>query len=187
MFWNEILQMERPEGQLHWPVSNPQGLYLGMESASGELLEVRPFYSDQHAVDALSLLAEHRLDSVAVVNQDLELLGGLSASRLSQWMGQHWCFQLPGSSIWLKDFQTLRGSVIQTLEEEGYRIVAMATDFRQESGLFGTWLRLDQPDPTAAAETLERMGITVLGSFPRGRRQDDAQDNLDHLLHYLSV
>jgi len=102
MFWNEILQMERPEDQQHWPVSNPQGLYLGMESASGELLEVRPFYSDQHAVDALSLLAEHQLDSIAVVNQDLELLGGLSASRLSQWMGQHWCFQLPGSSIWLR-------------------------------------------------------------------------------------
>ena len=86
-----------------------------------------------------------------------------------------------------EDEAIIRLDLKETLEEEGYRIVAMATDFHQESGLFGTWLRLDQPDPTAAAETLERMGITVLGSFPRGRRQDDAQDNLDHLLHYLSV
>jgi uncharacterized protein YbjT (DUF2867 family) len=102
-------------------------------------------------------------------------------------MGAQWCFQLPGSSIWLQGTQTLGGSWIQALEEEGYRVVALATDYDANAALFGTWVRLDQPDPTAAVETLERMGATVLGSFPPGRRHDDAQDNLDHLFHYLNL
>ncbi len=102
-------------------------------------------------------------------------------------MGAQWCFQLPGSSVWLQSAQSMMSSWIQALEEEGYRVVALATDFDPSASLFGTWIRLDQPDPTAAVETLERLGATVLGSYPPGRRHNDAQDNLDHLIHYLNL
>jgi hypothetical protein len=102
-------------------------------------------------------------------------------------MGAQWCFELPGSSVWLRGPHTVSGSWIQALEEEGYRVVALATDFDATAVQFGTWIRLDQPDPTAAVETLERLGATVLGAYPPGRRHDDAQDNLDHLIHYLNL
>ena len=187
MFWDELLQTERPTGQAFWPVSDGDGAYRGLEDLEGRVHEVRPFFSEQHPVDALGLLTEHRVDAVAVVDRDLALLGGLSAERLSQWMGSQWCFQLEGSSLWLQGAQTLSGTWIQALEAEGYRVVAMATDYSAEAAAFGTWLRLDQPDPTAAVETLERLGATVLGSYPPGRRHDDARENLDHLIHYLNL
>lgn len=187
MFWEEILTVERPEGIAYWPVANEGGHYVGMSSLDGSISEQRPFYSDQHPVDALNLMAKNNLDSVAVVNQEMELLGGLSSARLSRWMGAQWCFELPGSSVWLHASQTVSGSWIQALEEEGYRVVALATDYDAGALKFGTWIRLDQPDPTAAIETLERLGATVLGAYPPGRRHNDAQDNLDHLMHYLNL
>lgn len=187
MFWEELLQTERPEGQLYWPTADAEGRYVGMAPLRGEPVDQRPCTTQQHAVEALSLFAERKLDAIAVVDHDGMLLGGLSSQRLTAWMGAQWCFQLPGSSIWLQGTQTLGGSWIQALEEEGYRVVALATDYDANAALFGTWVRLDQPDPTAAVETLERMGATVLGSFPPGRRHDDAQVNLDHLFHYLNL
>jgi hypothetical protein len=187
MFWEELLQTERPEGQNYWPVADGQGRYLGMASTSGAVIDQRACSNQQHAVEALELFAGLKLDAVAVVDSDGTLLGGLSSQLLTAWMGSQWCFQLQGSSLWLQGTQTLSGSWICALEEEGYRVVALATDFDRASALFGTWVRLDQPDPTAAVETLERMGATVLGSFPHGRRHNDAQENLDHLIHYLNL
>jgi len=42
-------------------------------------------------------------------------------------------------------------------------------------------------EPGFASTSLERLGATVLGAYPPGRRHDDAQDNLDHLIHYLNL
>lgn len=187
MFWDEILTVERPEGVAFWPSADASGHYVGMASSDGTVTEQHPFFSDQHPVDALNYMAKNNLDSAAVVNQDFVLLGGLSAAQLSRWMGTQWCFQLPGSSVWLVGNQSVSGAWIQALEEEGYRVVALATDYDAHSVKFGTWIRLDQPDPTAAVETLERLGATVLGAYPPGRRHNDAQDNLDHLMHYLNL
>ncbi|MFM8564917.1 MAG: hypothetical protein ACKOBQ_02075 [Bacteroidota bacterium] len=187
MFWEELLQTERPEGQRYWPVADADGRYAGMAGRDGVCVAQQPCTTEQHALEALKVLAETHFDSVAVVDLDGHLLGGLSADRLTAWMGAQWCFQLPGSSVWLQSAQSMMSSWIQALEEEGYRVVALATDFDPSASLFGTWIRLDQPDPTAAVETLERLGATVLGSYPPGRRHNDAQDNLDHLIHYLNL
>lgn len=187
MFWEELLQTERPEGQRYWPVADADGRYAGMAGRDGVCVAQPPCTTDQHALESLRVFAETPLDAVAVVDSDDRLLGGLSAERLTAWMGAQWCFQLPGSSVWLQSDQSLKSAWIQALEEEGYRVVALATDFDGSASRFGTWIRLDQPDPTAAVETLERLGATVLGSYPPGRRHNDAQDNLDHLIHYLNL
>lgn len=186
MFWDDVLDRHRPANAPFWPVANAEGIYIGISDANGSIAEQAPLYQDQHAVDALGLFASSPTGVLPVVSRDLQLLGGLTALGLSQWMGRQWCVQLPGSSVWFQSSVHISGSWIQALEAEGYRVVAMGTDFAAESNLFGTWVRLDQLDPTAAVETLERLGATVLGSYPPGRRHNEALEHLDHLFHYLN-
>jgi hypothetical protein len=57
MFWEELLQTERPEGQLYWPTADAEGRYVGMAPLHGEPVEQRACSTQQHAVEALSLFA----------------------------------------------------------------------------------------------------------------------------------
>ena len=71
MFWEELLQTERPEGQNYWPVADGQGRYLGMASTSGAVIDQRACSNQQHAVEA----AGHPVEVAEVLGVEAQAAG----------------------------------------------------------------------------------------------------------------
>ena len=163
------------------------GQYLGMRnSASGEQVDVPCLDHAQHPIEALGIMHQYGTDAVAVCDPS-GFKDCIYAVDLAQQIGAQWAFQTPGSTIWFLSDRVLGGEDLLAIEGEGLRVIAHATDWKGDTEQFINFIRLDQPDPSAAVAVLERKGATILGYAPKGRSGDEMDENFDHLMHFMNL
>lgn len=145
---------------------------------------------DTHFYDILKVAADHKLQVVAVLNDDQSYAGLITVQDTLTSFAQTAAVQLPGAILVLSmnhvDYSL---STISRLIEENHAKVL--SSIVKEDPLDPTKLRLtlkiNQVDLLRIVATLERFGYRVIGRYKETKPAGDGKERIDMLLRYLDI
>ncbi|MEZ0607028.1 CBS domain-containing protein [Fibrella sp. WM1] len=146
---------------------------------------------NQHLLEMIAQINEHRLDVLAVLNTANEFIGTASASELLRQFARDLAIQEAGAILVLAlDEQDYSMAEISRLvESNNVKIVSSY----YSSAAYGMvdksrlTLKLNRRDITAVVSTLERFGYTIDAAFASAPIDSIDQERLDALLRYLNT
>ncbi|MFD1141680.1 CBS domain-containing protein [Larkinella insperata] len=153
------------------------------------LFEHLSVHENQHLYELLSLIAEHRLQVIAVVNEEQEFMGTVSANELLKQFAQLLGIQEAGAILILsineRDYSM--AEISRLVESNNVRIISSyfagaAYGMPDKSRLT---LKLNRKDITTVVATLERFGYTIEAAFANTPIETIDQGRLEMLLRYL--
>nr|WP_229364488.1 CBS domain-containing protein [Fibrella aestuarina] len=146
---------------------------------------------NQHLLEMIAQINEHRLDVLAVLNTASEFMGTASAAELLRQFARDLAIQEAGAILVLAlDEQDYSMAEISRLvESNNVKIVSSY----YSSAAYGMvdksrlTLKLNRRDITAVVSTLERFGYTIDAAFASAPIDSIDQERLDALLRYLNT
>ncbi|MGM9507165.1 CBS domain-containing protein [Larkinella sp. GY13] len=153
------------------------------------LFEHLSVHESQHLYELLSLITEHRLQVIAVVNDEQEFVGTVSAIELLKQFAQLLGVQEAGAILILsineRDYSM--AEISRLVESNNVRIISSyfagaAYGMPDKSRLT---LKLNRKDITPVVATLERFGYSIEAAFANTPIESIDQGRLDLLLRYL--
>ncbi len=148
-------------------------------------------FENQHLYEILSLIIQHRMDVVAVLNEGREFIGTVSASELIRQFAQELGVQEAGAILILdlneRDYSLTE--ISRLVESNNVKIISSYFS----SASYGMpdrsrlTLKLNRRNITAVISTLERFGYQIEAAFANTPVESIDQDRLDSLLRYLNT
>ncbi|WP_338876666.1 CBS domain-containing protein [Spirosoma sp. SC4-14] len=175
---SEELLMDIPD--IDQPVSNAMRLF--------EQIYV---YEDQHLYEIMSLIIQHRMDVIAVLNEGREFSGTISANELLKQFAQELGVQEAGAILILnlneRDYSM--AEISRLVESNNVKIISSyfssaAYGMPDRSRLT---LKLNRRDITSVISTFERFGYHIEAAFANAPVESIDQERLDSLLRYLNT
>lgn len=148
-------------------------------------------YESQHLYELLNLLIENRLEVLAVVNDNREFMGTISASELLKQFAQMLGVQEAGAILILtideRDYSL--AEISRLIESNNVRILGSYFSGASYGSLDRSrlTLKLNRKDITAVVATLERFGYSIEAAFANTPIESIDQERLDLLLRYLDT
>lgn len=146
---------------------------------------------NQHLLELIPLVNEHRLDVLAVLNEAGEFMGTASATELLRQFGRDLGIQETGAILVLAlDEQDYSMAEISRLVESNNARI-MSSFFT--SAAYGMpdrsrlTLKLNRRDITPVVSTLERFGYTIDAAFASAPIDSFDQERLDALMRFLNT
>lgn len=146
---------------------------------------------NQHALELLALALEHRLDVLAILNEDREFMGTVSVKELLKNFASELGITEPGAILILtineRDYSLTE--ISRLIESNNVKIVSSyfssaAYGMPDRSKLT---LKLNRRDIGPVVSTLERFGYNVESAFANTPIESIDQERLDLLLRYLNT
>ncbi len=146
---------------------------------------------NQHSLELLNLSLEHRLDVIAVLNENREFMGTVSVNELLRNFARELGITEPGAILILsideRDYSLTE--ISRLIESNNVKIVgsyfsSAAYGMPDRSRLT---LKLNRRDIGPVVSTLERFGYTVESAFANTPIESIDQERLDLLLRYLNT
>jgi acetoin utilization protein AcuB len=145
---------------------------------------------DTHFYDILKVAAEHKLQMVAVLNEDSTYTGVITVQDTLTSFAQTAAVQLPGGILVLSmnhiDYSLTETS--RLIEENHAKILSSIV---KEDPLDPVKLRLtlkiNQQDLSRIVATLERFNYKVIGRYQETKPMPGEKDRIDMLLRYLDI
>lgn len=148
-------------------------------------------HSETHAYDILRVASEHKLQIVAVLNEDEQYIGVITIQDVMASFAQSAAIQMPGGilvlSMNLIDYSL--AALARYVEENNAKIISsMMIEDPMDKGKIKLTLKINQEDLSRVVATLERFGYRVIGRYQEVRT-DPATDKerLDMLMRYLNI
>lgn len=163
-----------------------------LEEAIGsyDLRLSRAFVHDtDHLFEVMSVMADHKLSAIPVVDAKDNYLGLITLEDLIQFYARSFSFSEPGGIIVLEVHraQYSLAEISRIIESENAGILSSFLTRDDESGRIYVTLKVNQTDTQHLQATLERFGFTVKATFAEGGYFESLQDHYDAFLHYLNV
>ncbi len=187
----------------HLPVIN-EGKYMGLVSESvvfelndwdehlrdrPEILDIKSVQKDDHAFEAIKLFSEHKLSSLAVVDDQNRFVGSIALPHAMEVIGGLSFIQDIGGIIMLEiniqDYSMVE--IAQIVESNDTRILGSYITANSDSKKTTVTLKLNKKDIGDVLQTFERYDYTVLGSFHVSEDETNIQDRYDNLMNFLNV
>ena len=163
-------------------------IYKGMVDSNNQILAVPSLQLEQHPIESMTIFSQWNTDFIAVCDEQI-FIGLLGLRDLVNIIGNQWCFQESGSTIWFESpvGKPFSSELMKSIESENINIINFSLDFDQETGKYLNFIRVDQKDPNHTIQTLERLGCQLNGYYPQGVRKIELKENLEHLSHFLNI
>lgn len=148
-------------------------------------------FENQHSLELLTLALEHRLDVLAILNEDREFMGTVSVKELLKNFASELGITEPGAILILtineRDYSLTE--ISRLIESNNVKIVgsyfsSAAYGMPDRSRLT---LKLNRRDIGPVVSTLERFGYNVESAFANTPIESIDQQRLDLLLRYLNT
>lgn len=145
---------------------------------------------DAHFFDILRVAGEHKLNMVAVLNEEKKYAGIITVQDVMASFAQTASVQMPGGilvlSMDLIDYSL--AEISRYVEENNAKIISstMAED-PMDRGKIKITIKINQLDLSRIVATLERFGYRVIGRYQEATRDDDSKERLDMLMKYLNM
>lgn len=155
------------------------------------LFEQTYVYDDQHLYEIMSLIIQHRMEVVAVLNEGREFAGTISANELLKQFAQELGVQEAGAILILslneRDYSMTE--ISRLVESNNVKIISSyfssaAYGMPDRSRLT---LKLNRRDITTVISTFERFGYQIEAAFANAPVESIDQERLDSLLRYLNT
>lgn len=147
--------------------------------------------TDTHVFDILRAASDHKLQIVAVLNDDDLYTGVITVQDVMTSFAQSAAVQMPGGilvlSMNLIDYSL--AEIARLVEENNAKIVScMMVEDTMDKGKIKVTLKINQEDLSRIVATLERFGYRVIGRYHEARTESDTEkDRIDMLMRYLNI
>lgn len=145
---------------------------------------------DSHFFDILRVAGEHKLNMVAVLNEEGKYAGIITVQDVMSSFAQSASVQMPGGilvlSMDLIDYSL--AEISRYVEENNAKIISSTmVEDTLDKGKIKLTLKINQLDLSRIVATLERFGYRVIGRYQEDARDDDSKERLDMLMKYLNM
>lgn len=145
---------------------------------------------ESHFYDILKVAGEHKLQLVAVVNEEQEYLGVIAVQDIITSFAQTAAVQMPGGilviSLDLIDYSL--AEISRLIEENNAKILStiMVEDTMDVKKVKLT-VKINQLDLTRIVATMERFGYKIIGRYQEDQKEFQDKDRIDMLMRYLDM
>ncbi|MGE0770549.1 MAG: CBS domain-containing protein [Cyclobacteriaceae bacterium] len=145
---------------------------------------------DSHFYDILKVAGEHKIQIVAVANEDNHYAGVITVQDVMTSFAQTAAVQMPGGilvlSMDLIDYSL--AEVSRLVEENKAKILSsIMVEDPMDNGKIKLTLKINQLDLTRIVATLERFGYRVIGRYQEKSKEFEDKDRIDMLMRYLNI
>ena len=145
---------------------------------------------ESHFFDILRIAGEHKLNIVAVQDEQGKYVGIITVQDIMASFAQTASIQMPGGilvlSMDLIDYSL--AEISRYVEENNAKIISSTmVDDPLDKGKIKLTLKINQMDLSRIVATLERFGYRVIGRYQEAPHDDDSKDRLDMLMKYLNM
>jgi CBS domain-containing protein len=145
---------------------------------------------ESHFFDILRVAGEHKLNMVAVLNEEGRYAGIITVQDVMASFAQSASVQMPGGilvlSMDLIDYSL--AEISRYVEENSAKIISSTmVEDPLDKGKIKLTLKINQLDLSRIVATLERFGYRVIGRYQEDARDDDSKERLDMLMKYLNM
>jgi Mg/Co/Ni transporter MgtE len=145
---------------------------------------------DTHFYDILKVAAEHKLQMVAVLNEDTTYFGVITVQDTLTSFAQTAAVQMPGGILVLSmnhiDYSL--AEISRLIEENHAKILSsILKEDPLDPGKIRLTLKINQQDLSRVVATLERFGYKVIGRYQDTKPVVGEKDRIDMLLRYLDI
>ena len=145
----------------------------------------------QHLLELIALTTEHRLDVLAIVNEEGEFVGCVGSTDLLRQFSRELGIQESGAILVLAldEHDYSMSEISRLVETNNVKIISSyysspAYGLTERARLT---LKLNRRDITAVVSTLERFGYTIDAAFANAPINNLDQERLDALLRFLNT
>ncbi len=145
---------------------------------------------ESHFFEILRIAGEHKLNVVAVQNDEGQYMGIITVQDMMASFAQTASVQMPGGILVLSmDLIDYSLAEISRYVEENKAKVISSTMMEDplDKGKIKVTLKINQLDLSRIVATLERFGYRVIGRYQEAPRDDDSKERLDMLMKYLNI
>lgn len=145
---------------------------------------------DTHFYDILKVAAEHKLQMVAVVNEDQHYAGVITVQDTLTSFAQTAAVQLPGGILVLSmshvDYSL--AEISRLIEENHAKVLSsIVKEDPLDPGKLRLTLKINQLDLSRIVATLERFSYKVIGRYQEAKPVENEKERIDMLLRYLDI
>ncbi len=145
---------------------------------------------ESHFFDILRVAGEHKLNIVAVLNEEGQYAGIITVQDIMASFAQSASVQMPGGilvlSMDLIDYSL--AEISRYVEENNAKIISSTmVEDALDKGKIKLTLKINQLDLSRIVATLERFGYRVIGRYQEEPRDDDSKERLEMLMKYLNM
>lgn len=164
------------------PIDEPIGSFsLGLNKA---------FVRDtDHMFEVMSVMADHKLTVIPVVDQKDNYLGLITLEDLIQYYARSFSFSEPGGIIVIElqksDYSL--SEISRIIESENAAVLSSFLTQDEDSKKMYVTIKINQKDTQHLQATLERFGYVIKATFSEEGYFESLQDHYDAFLHYLNV
>jgi predicted transcriptional regulator len=145
---------------------------------------------DSHFYDILKVAGDHKMQMVAVLNEEQQYNGVITVQDIMSSFAQTASVQMPGGilvlSMDLIDYSL--AEISRYVEENNAKVISsnMIED-PMDKGKIKLTLKINQLDLKRIVATLERFNYRVIGRYQETHKDEGERDRLDMLLKYLDI
>lgn len=142
-----------------------------------------------HLFEVMSVMADHKLSAIPVVDQKDNYLGLITLEDLIQFYARSFSFSEPGGIIVLEidKPQYSLAEISRIIESENATVLSSFLTHDEASQRIYVTLKTNQRDTQHIEATLQRFGYTIKATFSEEGYFESLQDHYDAFLHYLNV
>jgi CBS domain-containing protein len=142
-----------------------------------------------HLFEVMSVMADHKLSAIPVVDLKDNYMGIITLEDLIQFYARSFSFSEPGGIIVLEirkaDYSL--AEISRIIESENAAVLSSFLTHDVASQRIYVTLKTNQIDTQHLEATLERFGYTIKATFSEEGYFESMQDHYDAFLHYLNV
>lgn len=147
-------------------------------------------YENQHFYEIIRIAAEHRVQTVPVLNGDGLFQGVITLEDTIAAFAQTAAVQSPGAImiISLNQLDYSMAEISRLIESEGGKILcsSISTDLQDPSRVKLT-LKINKTDISRIIATLERFSYRIIATFQETEVMSNDKDRLDMLMRFLEI
>jgi acetoin utilization protein AcuB len=143
-----------------------------------------------HFYDILKVAGDHKLQMVAVLNEDQKYAGVITVQDIMISFSQTASVQMPGGilvlSMDLIDYSL--AEISRYVEENNAKVISsLMVEDPMDKGKIKVTLKINQVELNRIVATLERFGYRIIGRYHETKVDTGEKDKIDMLLRYLDI
>jgi CBS domain-containing protein len=142
-----------------------------------------------HMFEVMSVMADHKLTVVPVVDTQDNYLGLITLEDLIQYYARSFSFSEPGGIIVieLQKSNYSLAEISRIIESENASVLSSFLTHDEDTKQMYVTIKINQKDTQHLQATLERFGYNIKATFSEDGYFESLQDHYDAFLHYLNV
>lgn len=145
---------------------------------------------DSHFYDILKVAGDHKLQIVAVLNEEQKYAGVITVQDIMISFAQTASVQMPGAilvlSMDLIDYSM--AEISRYVEENNAKIISSTMiEDPLDKGKIKLTLKINRTELNRIVATLERFGYRVIGRYQDTQQDTSEKDKIDMLFRYLDI